>query len=317
LGFQRSYEAQLANLTAFDFPPSASDFPAGVLYFQSFVAADPLTLTYQPTISQSLGSLANSVVQGVTDTAQTVGNVTVTIESTAQNAVQAVSQEFNYVSGVASKDGQAVVNFSDSAVLQLALATTPPTTSSAQLQSRGLVRPLGIPSDTSVTNTTPMIWLPIQIPANTAAMAFDFDVNGDPLNDWLVCGIGTNNLFSLEAKYVPTNQFSTSRLIDVSAWVGSTNELFFGFLGGTSTNALLQIQNIRFYSLQPPQFAIKQAGNDFLITWPNTAAGFAVQTTTSLTTPDWETVTNVPLIMNSNYVIKNISPDQMRFFRLR
>ena len=69
-------------------------------------------------------------------------------------------------------------------------------------------------------------------------------------NDVMVCGIGTNSLFSLEAKYIPTNSVSASWLLDVSAWAGSSNELFFGLLGGTATNAAVLVDNIRFYSLQ-------------------------------------------------------------------
>jgi hypothetical protein len=100
------------------------------------------------------------------------------------------------------------------------------------------------------TNGPAMAWIPIQFPSNAVAMAFDFIMSGDPVDDVLVCGIETNNLFALEAKYIPTNTVSASSLIDVSAWAGTTNELFFGLMGSTSSNATLQIDNIRFYSLQ-------------------------------------------------------------------
>ncbi len=39
-----------------------------------------------------------------------------------------------------------------------------------------------------------------------------------------------------------------------------TNELFFGLMGGTSTNATLQIEKIRFYSLQPPRLDVQIGG---------------------------------------------------------
>jgi hypothetical protein len=150
-----------------------------------------------------------------------------------------------------------------------------------------------------------------------AVMAFDFMAEGDPADGVLVCGIGTSNVFSLAAKYIPTNQMSSSRLIDVSAWVGTTNELFFGFMGGTSTNATLQIDNIRFYSLQPPQLAIAQTANGTLLAWHGTASGYQIGTTTNLSISDWELVTNVPAISGDNYVITNSWPDPMRFFRLQ
>ena len=148
-------------------------------------------------------------------------------------------------------------------------------------------------------------------------MTFDFALSGDPVNDVLVCGIDTNNLFSISAKYIPTNQFSASRLIDVSAYAGTTNELFFGFLGGTSTNATLQIQNIQFYSLQQPQLNIVPMNGAIMLTWPTTAAGYVIESTPSLTAPVWETATNVPVISGSSYILTNYWSDQTRFFRLR
>ena len=148
-------------------------------------------------------------------------------------------------------------------------------------------------------------------------MAFDFTVEGNPMDDVLVCGVGTNNLFSLEAKYIPTNTMSASRLIDVSAWAGTTNELFFGFMGGTSTNATLIIENIRFYSLAQPRLEISTSGTVTLLAWPSTAGGYVVESTPSLTAPVWETATNVPVISGGSYILTNYWSDQTRFFRLR
>jgi hypothetical protein len=163
----------------------------------------------------------------------------------------------------------------------------------------------------------PMAWLPIPFPANATAMAFDFTVEGNPVNDVLVCGIGTNNLFSLEAKYIPTNAISASPLLDVSAWAGTTNELFFGFLGGSSTDATLVIENIRFFSLAAPRLEIVVSGNATLLCWPVAAGGYVVETTPTLTTPVWETVTITPVISADRYMLTNSWGDEARFFRLR
>ena len=157
----------------------------------------------------------------------------------------------------------------------------------------------------------------VNIPANATAMAFDFTVEGHPMDDVLVCGVGTNNLFSLEAKYIPTNTMSASRLIDVSAWAGATNELFFGFLGGTSTNATLTIENIRFFSLAEPRLEILLNGSMTLLSWPLTAGGYVLESTPTLTSPTWEAATNAPVISAGSYVLTNTWSDQARFFRLR
>jgi hypothetical protein len=162
-----------------------------------------------------------------------------------------------------------------------------------------------------------MAWVPVQIPSSAAAMAFDFTVSGNPVQDSLVFGIGESNLFSLQAQYVPTNTVSASRLIDVTAWSGQQVELFFGLMGGTSTNATLEIDNIRFYSLQPPSLAIVNTNGGIALSWPSSAAGYVLQSTTSLSSPDWEAVTNVPVITADSYMLTNSYPAEATFFRLR
>jgi hypothetical protein len=227
-----------------------------------------------------------------------------------------ITQGFDFVGNTALQGGQILINFYDSDVLHLSLTTTPPTTSSQQVQN-GLVRPLGIPSGNGISNAPAMAWLPLQIPANAAAMAFDFTVNGNPMDDWLVCGIGTNNLFSLQAQYIPTNQVSASRLIDVTAWAGTTNELFFGFLGGTSTNATLEIDNIRFYSLELPSLQAQMSGGNLILSWPMSSQNFSLQTTTNLADPNsWQTLTNVPAIVNLQNTVTNPIVGSQGFYRL-
>ncbi len=322
LGFKRSYEyTQLPGVTL-PFPPSIAELSPGDAYHQTPLASDQLALeplpaqNYFQLIVPLFGNGADAVVQGVTGTIQIVGDVAAEVRDTAVQAGEQLVQGFNYVGNTALQGGQSLLNLYNSAVLRLRLHTTPPSPSSLIAARRGPI-PQGAEGAGGSSNSPPMAWLPIQFPANANAMAFDFTVEGDPLDDQLVCGIGTNNLFSLEAKYIPTNAMSASRLIDVSAWAGTTNELFFGFLGGTSTNATLTIENIRFYSVAEPRLEITLSGNTTLLTWPLTAGGYVPETTPMLTPPAWETITNAPVILADRYVLTNSWSDQSRFFRLR
>jgi len=266
VGFRLSYEYDLlAGLPSSAFLQSTpSD---GSTYHQDPSSPDELALVPLPTGEAPLGIQADVIVGGAEtlwqNTLAVVGNVTVGIESAAQGAGQTVESGFTYVGGVAAQGQQTLVNLYDSAVLRLNL-TTGQSSSGQQLQS-ALTLPLGVANSDSTSNTPAMVWLPIQIPTNAAAMAFDFIVSGDPSNDSMVCGIGTNNLFSLGAKYIPTNTVSSSSLLDISEWAGTTNELFFGLLGGTSTNASLQIDNIRFYSVQSN--GVDSVGDGIPDTW--------------------------------------------------
>jgi hypothetical protein len=309
LGFKRSYEYAPAS-----FQPTA--FQAGSTYHQSPWNYDELAL--EPLVIQPpFGLYGDIVVQTTVDTAQYVGNV----ELNAADATASFEIGlFNFVWNAAAQGGQTVVNaFNSANSLGVSLTTGPYT--AIQHLNQGLVRPMGspVPADSGggSSNTPAMIWLPIQFPAHALAMTFDFALSGDPVDDVLVSGIGTNYLFSISAKYIPTNQFSASRMIDVSAYAGTTNQLFFGFLGGTSTNATLQIQNIQFYSLQQPQLNIVPMNGGALLAWPTTAAGYVIESTPSLTSPVWETATNVPVISGGSYILTNYWSDQTRFFRLR
>jgi hypothetical protein len=293
-------------------------YQLGDAYHQTPSASDQLALEPLPPenffqlIVPLFGNGADVVLQGTVATVQAVGNVMVEIKNVAQAAGQSIANGFNYVGNLAVQGGQSLVNVFNSAVLRLTLHTAPPSQPSP-LGWGGGPRPLG----GGTSNAPPMAWLPIQFPANATAMAFDFIVAGDPVDDVLVCGIGETNLFSLEAKYIPTNTMSASRLIDVSAWAGTTNELFFGFMGGTSTNATLSIENIRFYSVAQPTLEISTSGNVSLLSWPSTAGGYVLESTPSLTSPVWEAATNAPAISADRYVLTNTLSNQSRFFRLR
>jgi hypothetical protein len=162
-----------------------------------------------------------------------------------------------------------------------------------------------------------MVWVPVLIPSSAVVAAFDFTVAGDPVDDVIVCGIGTNNLFSIQAKFVPTNGISASRLIDVSAWAGTTNEIFFGVMGGTSTNCTVQVENIRFYSLQPPTLSVRVGGESVVLTWPANTGGYALECTPTLAGANWQTITNAPVISGSSYAMTNAVSGGSMFYRLR
>jgi hypothetical protein len=318
LGFKRSYEySRLAGGNP-RFPPSEIEFPPGSRYRQVPDAPSILTLEPLPREDQwqleapALSRWPAKVENGVNTVVQTVGKVFAAIGDGIRQGKQWVKQQFEPANARAKNGNETLINLQDSSNLRLELQTGPAHAPGPLAAGPGEVRGRG---QESVAE--PMAWLPIEFPAGATLMAFDFTVEDDPVEDMLVCAIGTNVLFSLQAMYIPTNAFSSSSLIDVSAWSGTTNELFFGFLGGTSSGATLTIENIRFYSLEPPRLDIASVGGTTLLSWPATAAGYLVETTESLTEPAWQTVTNAPVVAGDRYVLTNYWSDRTRFFRLR
>lgn len=309
LGFGQSYEFYLSIGDSFLFPPTT--FQPGTLFKQSS-DSDPLALVRDFT-GQLVSIGADIFFQGVNGTITVVGNVSATVESAAQSAGQSIEQGFNNTVSAAEQGLNSIVNVFNSSVLKLNL-TTGLWNPFTQQSPRGLPQPL---DGGGQNNTAAMAWLPIQIPTNALAMAFDFAVSGDPVDDVMECGINDTNLFSLAAKYIPTNTISTSQLLDVSQWSGQQVELFFGFLGGTSTNATLQIDNIRFYSFERPSLQGQVSGGNLMLSWPMSAQNFSLQTTTNLANPNsWTTLTNVPSTVNLQNIITNPVVGSQGFYRL-
>lgn len=318
LGFQRSLEFKQKNHIAPEIPPTGLNDA----YLQSSpfeeLALWPIPFGLGPPIVSSLGTTFGTGVQAGAGAIQFAGDAWTDVIDAAQWSRQKIAQGFNYVSAAAAQGRQTVVNlFSAMSISRISLTTGP--FNAFQPANGASLQPLfghALGGETA-SNTPAMVWLPLFIPKNAKAMAFDFILSGNPHSDALVCGIGTNNLFSLEAKYIPTNNISTSSLIDVAPWAGTTNELFFGFLGGTSTNATLEIASIRFYNLEGPRLTIRVTNSVVALAWPISAGGYLLEGTDTLITTNWSPITEVPVIANLQYTTTNELSPGYRFFRLR
>jgi uncharacterized repeat protein (TIGR03803 family) len=65
-----------------------------------------------------------------------------------------------------------------------------------------------------------------------------------------------------------------------------------------------------------PRLQIFLSGGNAILTWPSSFAGYTLQSTADLTTPDWNTVSPAPVVIGSlNVVTNSISGEQM-FYRL-
>jgi hypothetical protein len=184
-----------------------------------------------------------------------------------------------------------------------------------------LVHPLGGPvpnGGSSGANVPAYAWMPLQVPVNAVSMSFDYKIQGDWQSDLLAAAFNGTNVLSLPGSQIETNILFSSGLIDVSAFAGQTNEFFIGIVGGTSTNAQLTVENLAFSISSPPLLQAQAAGNNFVLSWPLSAADYILQTSTNLTdTNSWTTVTNVPAIVNLQNTITNPISGGAQFYRLK
>jgi len=185
--------------------------------------------------------------------------------------------------------------------------------------ANGLVRPMGgpVPLGGNAGNSPAYVWIPVTVPSNALTMSFNFMLQGNGNQDSIQVALNTNNLMTVETVLIQINVTMNSGMFDVSQYAGQQAELFFGIIGGTSTNAVLTVSDIAFYVTLPPTLQIQLSGTNVVVTWPLAAAGFVLETTDKLTTTNsWTTVTNVPGIVNFQYMVTNQISGTSRFYRL-
>jgi len=125
---------------------------------------------------------------------------------------------------------------------------------------------LGLLAGTSSNSNVPAYaWMQVYIPTNAVTMSFDFKLLGDGASDSFVAALNGTNILSLAANLIETNLLMNSGQIDVSAYAGQTTELFFGIVGGTSTNAQITVQDILFHTLQTN--LVDSVGDGILDSW--------------------------------------------------
>jgi hypothetical protein len=303
LGNRYSFERLGAN-AAF---PSPSPYPAGSLFTQ--YTADDYALIH---VSDVPGYIAESV---------------------AEFAKSKLLDGLRWLERSGEKVGDAVVDVTEAGVAvaqDVASGVGAGTTwivsqSIASLRAtlRSAARVLPAPRDGPLrgpgdpTSSPAAVWLPVQIPTNAALFAFDFTFTGDAAQDVLSASVGGTNVFALEAQDMPEGQLLNSGPIDVTRWKGQTVELFFGLLGGTSTNTTISITGMRFYQIDPPLLAAVQAGTNLVVSWPATVTGYALQSSDSLTATNWPGVTNTPTLSGLRQYVTNSVTDTSRFYRLK
>ena len=71
------------------------------------------------------------------------------------------------------------------------------------------------------------------------------------------------------------------------------------------------------HPINNPTLAIISVGTNVLVSWPAAASSFTLESTPSLGSPHWTSVTNPVPIVNSNYVFTSAASGSARFFRLK
>ena len=147
-------------------------------------------------------------------------------------------------------------------------------------------------------------------------MSFRFRIDGDGRDDALVMGIDGTSRFTLGTQFIGHDIVERSGLISVSDVAGRKAELFFGVVGGTSTNCTVTITAVEFRSFATPALQIQLDGGVLMLTWPSSAPDWELQTAAALVGDEWQTVGVQPSLLGGRYRVSVPSAQAVQFFRL-
>jgi pimeloyl-ACP methyl ester carboxylesterase len=322
LFFRRSFEAEelFPDISA-PFPPEETMLNPPASYRQSPESSNDLVLEKQGNLSWFRFPLralqarydfnVDSIHQYASSAYSKFGETTLETYERTRVATEDATQ---WVLNRAEDGYNAVIDTINQVDLRISLATGLPT----QPAQPASFRMEGLPS-----NTPAFISVPVIIPPDAVGLLFDFKVSGEPVEDCLVFGIDnsesggiTTNLFALKAKFFPPDQLLTSDLVDIESFSGTTNTLFFGILGGTSTNCAVQLENVRFIYFSAPNLEVSQANGTLKLSWPTTATGYVLESSPSLVADGWMPVPAIPVISGDTYSVGITSVSQTAFYRL-
>jgi hypothetical protein len=161
-------------------------------------------------------------------------------------------------------------------------------------------------------------WVSLKVPANAALMAFDFTVTGDPKEDFVVCAVNGQNVFNLPAILAPDGSPVSTDMIDVSSYAGQTVDFLFGLAGGTSTDASVTVDGIRFITIPVPKVGITTHGPNIAVKWPAAAVGWTLEESDTLAPDSWQPVSLAGVTVAGGVAtIEQAMAGPSKFYRLR
>ncbi len=254
-----------------------------------------------------------------------VGEIGGSVIHTTGNVITSSTQKLGLFWDAAEDKAADVLNSVDpsmlitgplgASVFQIRLITQPPSVGAMQASAsdRGIA-PMAVEEDAD-----PTARFTINVPADAAFIAFDFTVTGDPVNDRLACAINGQNVFTIPAAFAPDDKTVSTDLINVVAHAGQNVEMFFGLVGGSSSDCEVTIDGLRFITLPKPSVILSRDQVGLSAQWPASATGWALQQSSTLAPGSWLDIpedTGISVKQGVSKLPLNTQEGQM-FYRLR
>lgn len=161
------------------------------------------------------------------------------------------------------------------------------------------------------------IIIPVGVPWDAVGMSFEFQFEGVlDANTYMTMGIGDENYFVMEAKFVDDGVWNNSTVIDISEYGGQDIEIFVG-LNGDAAIGRVNVRGIQFYCPPPPVLGLSRSGSELTVSWPLSAFDWALEASDDLSVDRWWPQPDPPEVSDYfNTITFDISADPRVFFRL-
>jgi hypothetical protein len=248
---------------------------------------------------------AGDALTALPGAAKVVGNIYL---DEARTTVDLWANTYNYVEAKADQGYNKVVDLGSDTILRLTLKSSTLAPHSALRASA---------TQSTLTEGTSAIVLPVSIPVRALFVQFDYIVSGDINDDFLFFGINETTPVNFDGKFIPTNIVQTSQPFDVIGLAGTTNNIVFGLSGGTSTGCTVTIQGIRFL-LDDPALTIGQENGQPVLSWPADAANWDLEMAETIPAGEWVPTLSNPTLVGGSYRLQPIVASRKTvFYRLR
>src|SRR5665213_1480764 len=154
---------------------------------------------------------------------------------------------------------------------------------------------------------------------NAAITASNFQFYSIPPPSLQIQLAGTNVVLTWPLSGAGYVLQSANKLAPPVSWTTVTNVPVIVNFQYTVTNQISSGSVFyRLATIASPTLQAQVSGKNFILSWPTSATGYSLETTTNLTDPNsWMTLTNVPAIVNLQNTITNPASDGARFYRLK
>ncbi len=160
--------------------------------------------------------------------------------------------------------------------------------------------------------------LPTHVPLEAVGMSFEYKLSSAAAADFMTLGLGSQNIFTLDAAYVDDGVWSSSPIFLVSDHRNQDVQLTFALIGASSApSGTLSIRNIQFYTPPRPSLSTTVANGQITLSWPISAMDWTLESTSDLSQPNsWQPILTPPTDEDYSHTMTFDLVGPRQFFRL-